>query len=130
MRELLTKILNNLNCNSSYCQEYEYNVNSENFTSWKLYVKTYEMYSALLLYNEVLSKDISEILIDKNSVELMDNDKVFIKLDIITKKNNDTKYSILVPNENYIESYKNIESMDKKYDKNIDAYYVGIYNIS
>jgi hypothetical protein len=87
------------------------------------------MYSALLLYNEVLNKDISEILIDKNSVELMDNDKVFIKLDIITKKNNDTKYSILVPNENYIESYKNIESMDKKYDKNIDAYYVGIYNI-
>ena len=66
MRELLTKILNNLNCNSSYCQEYEYNVNSENFCSWKLYVKTYEMYSALLLYNEVLNKDISEILIDKN----------------------------------------------------------------
>ena len=26
MKDLLTKILNNLNCNSSYCQEYEYNV--------------------------------------------------------------------------------------------------------
>jgi hypothetical protein len=40
-----------------------------------------------------------------------------------------TKYSILVPNDEHIESYKNIEIMDKKYDKNIDAYYVGMYNI-
>jgi hypothetical protein len=129
MKELLTQILSNLNCSSSYCQEYEYNINSENFSSWKLYVKEYEMYSALLLYNEVLNKDISEILLDKNSVELMLNDKVFMKLDIITKKNNDSKYSILVPNDDYIESYKNIECMDKKYDKIFDANYIGTYTI-
>lgn len=130
MKDLLTKILNNLNCSSSYCQEYEYNGNSENFSSWKLYVKEYEMYSALLLYNEVLNKDISEIWGDKNSVELIENDKVFIKLDIITKKSEDSKYSVLVPNDDYIEAYKNIESMDKKYNKIFDAYYIGMYNIS
>ena len=88
------------------------------------------MYSALLLYNEVLNKDISEIWGDKNSVELMENDKVFIKLDIITKKSEDSKYSVLVPNDDYIEAYKNIESMDKKYNKIFDAYYIGMYNIS
>ena len=129
MKDLLTKILNNLNCSGSYCQEYEYNVNSENFVSWKLYIKEYEMYSALLLYNDVLKKDISDVFIDKTFIELMQNDKVFIKLDIITKPNNDNKYSILVPNEEYIEIYKNIESMNKKYEKDIDAYYIGTYNI-
>lgn len=129
MKDLIIKFLDNLNCSGSYCQEYEYNVNSENFTCWKLYIKEYEMYSALLLYNDKLNKDISEIFNNKNSVELMENDKIFIKLDIVTKPNNDNKYSILVPCEEHVEAYKKIESMNKKYETGIDAFFVGIYNI-
>ena len=71
MKDLIIKLLDNLNCSGSYCQEYEYNVNSENFTSWKLYVKEYEMYSALLLYNDKLNKDISERLQSGEPFSLM-----------------------------------------------------------
>ena len=129
MAEFITNILKNLGC--SHCQEYEFqnNFNKENMKSWKLYLKEYDMYSAMLLYNDNLKKDISHILKKNESVYLLDdNDQVFIKLEYISKSE-DNNNSILVPTDDYQELYENIEQMNKTYDKDLDAHLIGIYNI-
>ena len=69
MSELLTNILKNIGC--SYCQEYEYQENINYFKSWKLYLKEYEMYSAMILYNDKLKKDISHIIKKNDSIFLL-----------------------------------------------------------
>jgi hypothetical protein len=132
MNEIFTKILNNLNCSGSYCQEYtasEGEQTNENNYGWKLYVKEYDMYSALVLFHDGLNKDISDVFPDRKTIELFENGKSFIKLDIITAKNKNNKYSVLVPTDESMEAYKNIEAMDKKNDKNIGGLYVGTYNL-
>jgi hypothetical protein len=51
-------IFKNLSC-SNYCTDNEFeqeNINNNNNTkSWNLYLKEYEMYSAMILYNSKLS---------------------------------------------------------------------------
>jgi len=129
MTEFITNILKNLGC--SHCQEYEFqeNYNKENMKSWKLYLKEYEMYSAMLLYNDNLKKDISYIIKKNECIYLLkDDDEIFIKLEFISKSD-DNNYSILVPTDDYQELYEKIEQMDKTYDKNLDAYLIGIYHI-
>ena len=129
MTEFITNILKNLFC--SHCQEYEFqeNYNKENMKSWKLYLKEYEMYSAMLLYNDNLKKDISYIIKKNECIYLLkDDDEIFIKLEFISKSD-DNNYSILVPTDDYQELYEKIEQMDKTYDKNLDAYLIGIYHI-
>lgn len=134
MNEFLTKVLNNLNCSGSYCQEYSASegASNENMIGWKLYIKEYEMYSALVLFHDGLNKDIAEVFPDKNTVELFKNGTSFIKLDIITKKEvskKEMKYSVLVPTEESMEAYKSIEGMDKKIDKNIGGKFIGEYDL-
>jgi hypothetical protein len=137
MNEFFTKILNNLNCSGSYCQEYSASegvTENENKIGWKLYIKEYDMYSALVLFHDGLNKDIAEVFPDKNNIELLKDNKTFIKLDIITKKDNKkndakNKYSILVPTEESMEAYKIIEAMDKKIDKNIGGNFIGIFDL-
>ena len=129
MTEFITNVLKNLGC--SHCQEYEFqeNYNNENMKSWKLYLKEYEMYSAMLLYNDNLKKDISYIIKKNECIYLLnDKDEVFIKLEFISISEDDNN-SILVPTDDYQELYESIEQMDKIYDKNLDAHLIGVYNI-
>ena len=129
MTEFITNILKNLGC--SHCQEYEFqeNHNKENMKSWKLYLKEYEMYSAMLLYNEKLKKDISYIIKKNESICLLnEKDEIFIKLEFISQSEDNTT-SILVPTDDYQDLYEKISQMDKTYDKNMDAYLIGVYNI-
>jgi hypothetical protein len=129
MTEFITNILKNLGC--SQCQEYEFqeNYNKEDMKSWKLYLKEYEMYSAMLLYNNNLKKDISHVIKKNECIYLLDDkDEVFIKLEFILKSEDDNN-SILVPTDDYQELYEKIEQMNKTYDKTLDAYLIGIYNI-
>jgi len=127
MADLFIKLLKNLGC--SHCQEYEYQDSNDNFKSWKLFLKEYEMYSAMILYNDILKKDISYI-INKDEVFSLLNEKkeVFIKLEFISR-NEDDDTSILVPIDEYQQLYENIEQQDKKYDKKMNAYYIGTFDI-
>ena len=129
MSELLTNVLKNLGC--SYCQENEFHNESilEKYKGWKLYIKQYELYSAMILYNDKYEEDISTIINKKDSIELLDNDKIVLKLEFVKPADNETKYSILVPNDEYMSFYENIEDKDKPYDASLDAYYVGKYDI-
>lgn len=129
MSDLLTLFLKNLGC--SHCQEFEFqeNYNKENLKSWKLYLKKYDMYSAMILYNSKLDKDISYLLNKNESLLLLKEDgEVYIKLEYISN-NDEDKSAILVPTDEYIELYEAIESMDKKYDKKMNGYYIGKYDI-
>jgi hypothetical protein len=128
MAELLTLFLKNIGC--SRCQEFEYNESeSKNFKNWKLFLKEYEMYTAMILYNEKINKDISYIINKNESIILVDDkNEIFIKLECISfdEENN---ISILVPTDEYHELYQKIENMDKLFDKKLNAKYIGTFNI-
>jgi len=125
MTEFLTNILKNLGC--SHCQEFEFqeNTNKENFKNWKLYIKEYEMFSAMTLYNDILNKDISHIININECIFLLDNNNnIFIKLEYISLNDVDNT-PILVPTEDY----QNIDKLDKIFDKNKNAYLIGTFTI-
>lgn len=127
MFDSLSSFLKHLGC--SHCQEFEFqqNYNKENFKDWDLYLKEYEMYSAMILYNKKLDKDISHIIDLDSSIFLLDKENnTYMKLEYISKKENE---SILVPTDEYQELYETIENMDKKFDSKINGYYIGTYNI-
>ena len=128
MADFITNFLKNLGC--SQCQEYEFQeTTKENLKSWKLYLKEYEMYSAMILYNDILKKDISYIINKNESIFLLDeNDKIYIKLEFIAKSE-DNNTSILVPGDEYQELYEQIGNMEKTYDKDMNAYLIGTFNI-
>jgi len=129
MSDLITSVLKNLGC--SYCQEYEFqeNYNKENYKSWSLYLKEYEMYSAMILYNDKLKKDISFIINKGESVFLLDeNNEILVKLEFISKSD-DEKTSILVPTDEYQSFYEKIEQLDKTFNKDLNAQFIGNYNI-
>jgi hypothetical protein len=128
MTEFITKFLKNLGC--SQCQEYEFQeLNEINLKEWKLYLKEYEMYSAMILYNDNLKKDISYIIKKNETVFLLDsNDNIYIKLEYISQNELDNM-AILVPTDEYQEIYENIGNMDKKFDKEFNAYLIGTFNI-
>ena len=129
MSELLTSLLKNIGC--SHCQEFEFqeNYNKDSYKSWKLYLKEYEMYSAMILYNSKLDKDISYLIGKNDSILLLnENNEIFIKLEYISNNEEDNT-SILVPTDEYQELYEQIENMDKKFDKKKNAYLIGVYDI-
>ena len=129
MSELLTSLLKNIGC--SHCQEFEFqeNYNKDSYKSWKLYLKEYEMYSAMILYNSKLDKDISYLIGKNDSILLLnENNEIFIKLEYISNNEEDNT-SILVPTDEYQELYEQIETMDKKFDKKKNAYLIGVYDI-
>ena len=128
MSSFLTSILKNMGC--SYCQEFEFENNSKDkFKSWKLYLKKFEMFTAFIMYNEHSKKDISEF-IKKDSTFLLINDKneVFMKLEYVAY-NEEHKISILVPTDEYHELYQKIEDVEKEFNKELGAYYVGKFDI-
>jgi hypothetical protein len=129
MTDFITSFLKNIGC--SHCQEFEFqeNYNKDNYKSWKLFLKEYEMYSSMILVNSKLNKDISFLISKNESIFLLDDkDEIFIKLEYISN-NEDDNTCILVPTEEYEELYSKIESMDKKFDKKYNAYYIGTYNL-
>jgi len=128
MTELLTLFLKSLGC--SQCQEFEYHENtSKKFKNWKLFLKKYEMYTAMILYNEELKKDISYIINKNDSILLLDDkNDVYMKLEYVSY-NEDSNISILVPCDTYHELYQQIEEQDKEFNKELEAYYVGTFNI-
>jgi hypothetical protein len=129
MTEFITNFLKHLGC--SHCQEFEFQntKNNENLKDWKLFLKEYEMYSAMFLYNENLKKDISYIINKNESVFLVkENNDIFLKLEYISNNEKDN-ISILVPTDEYQNIYENIESMEKVFNKEMNAYYIGTYNI-
>ena len=87
------------------------------------------MYSAMILYNDKLKKDISYIINKGESVFLLDeNNEILVKLEFISKSDDD-KTSILVPTDEYQSFYEKIEQLDKKFDKDLNAQFIGNYNI-
>ena len=132
MNGYVNYILNHINCSGTYCQEYEssnQDLEMEKYRNWSLYVKQYELFSAMILYHEKMNKDVSEIITDKDSIELVCNGKRFIQLDMIRRKNSTYIYSILVPSDDSMENYQEIEKMEKTYNKDKDAYFVGTFDI-
>ena len=125
MSELLTNILKNIGC--SYCQEYEYQENINYFKSWKLYLKEYEMYSAMILYNYKLKKDISHIIKKNDSIFLLTNNNIVLKLEYVSNESDNN--AILVPTDEYNEFYEKIEEMNKSFDENLKAHYIGTFDI-
>jgi hypothetical protein len=125
--DLFTNILKNFNCSSCADNEFEDNHHIGNYKNWKLFLKQYELYSAMILYNENLEKDISYLINKNESILLIDsNEEIFIKLEYIS---NDNGTSILVPTDDYQKLYEKIENMDKIFDKKLDAKYIGIFDI-
>jgi len=87
------------------------------------------MYSAMILYNNKLKKDISNIInINECIILLNDKNEPYIKLEYIAKSD-DKINSILVPTHDYQELYQSIEHMEKKFDKDINAYFIGEFEI-
>ena len=124
VNDILNFILKNTNC--SYCQEYE---KIENNEGWNLYMKEYDMYSALLLYHPVMKKDIRVISKPTDIIILLDKDSnVIVKLEIIIQ-NNETLFSTLVPTEEYQSFYDTINSIEKPFDKTLNALYIGEYTV-
>ena len=128
MSELLTTFLKNIGC--SQCQEFEYHEStSKKFKNWKLFLKKYEMYTAMILYNEKLKKDISYIINKSELISLLDDkNDVYMKLEYVSY-NEDSKISILVPTDEYQELYEKMEEQDKEFNTELEAYYIGTYSI-
>jgi hypothetical protein len=129
MTEYISGFLKNLGC--SHCQEFEFQdvQNKDNLKNWKLYLKEFEMYSAMYLYNNKIKKDISYIINKNDSIYLInEKNEIFLKLEYIL---NDTKNnsSILVPTDDYLEHYEKIEQMEKIYDKEMEGYYIGTFSL-
>jgi len=126
MFDFLSILLKNSAC--SNCTDSNYEDAKDNYKEWKLYLKEYELYSAMILYHEKLDKDISYLIHKNDSILLMDDNKeIFIKLEYIS--DNDDHTSILVPTDEYQDLYENIEKMEKVLDKKINAYYIGTYTV-
>ena len=128
MSELITNLLKNLGC--SHCQEFEFqDSNKNNLKDWKLYLKEYEMYSAMILHNSKLKKDISYLINKNENIILLnkENNEVFLKLEYILSDENNN--SILVPTDEFVDMYEKIEQLEKDFDKDINAYYILTYNI-
>ena len=129
MTEFITNFLKHLGC--SHCQEFEFqnNKNNDNLKNWKLYLKEYEMYSAMFLYNDTLKKNISYIINKNESIFLeKENNDIYLKLEYISNNDNDN-LPILVPTDEYQDIYENIESMEKTFDKDMNSFYIGTYDI-
>ncbi len=137
MADFIIDILKYLKCSDCH-SDFETNININNITNtnkidilknWKLYLKEYEMYSSMILYNELLNKDISYIINKNESILLLNEDNsIYLKLEYISNNEHDNS-PILVPTEDYEDLYNNIESSEKIFDNKLNAYYIGIFNL-
>ena len=128
MLQGITNFLKNTGC--SYCQENDYSDKKENYQNWNLCIKENDMFSALILYNEQLNKDISYLAQKNSSIDIIDQstNKIILKLDYVSNFE-DNNYAILVPDDKYEETYEELSKKEKKFIKDLDSYYIGTYNI-
>ncbi len=139
-------VMKNFQC--SYCNEYQnisnkdnhnlkeddYNENIE-YKNWNLYLKEFDDYSAFILYNSFYKKDVIELFKKYNFKKInelvlldIDNNSRFITLEFVSK-NDDENTSIWVPSDSDYQLYERIIESNKKYDKNMEAFYIGTYNL-
>ena len=129
MLESLSFFLKNIACSNCTSNEFEECTEKEDYKSWKMYLKEYELYSAITLYNENLNKDISYLIQKNESIILLDENKeIFIKLEYLSNSEEDGT-PIMVPTDEYQDLYEKIENMEKKFDKSRNANYIGTYNL-
>lgn len=126
MLEVLQNFLKNTGC--SYCQENDYSDNKNMNKNWSLYLKESEMYSSLVLYNKENKKDISYYCCIGDKIKLFQKNKLILELEYISK-NEEDNYAILVPDEQYQNYYQDIEKKNKKFDKNLQSYYVDDFDV-
>ncbi len=126
MLSVIQSFLKNSGC--SYCQENDYSDSKELYNNWSLYIKEYEMYSALILYHKKLKKDISYYLNKEGSIKILKKNKIIMELDFISK-DDENNLAILVPDEKYQEYYENIEKKNKNIDNELNAYYIDDFDI-
>ena len=128
MIDFLNGLLKNFNCSNCTDNDFNDTYSKDNYKSWKLYLKEYELYSAMILYNNKLNKDISYLISKNESILLLnDNNEIYIKLEYISI--NDDNIPILIPTDDYQELYESIENMEKSFDKDLNAHYIGTFNI-
>jgi hypothetical protein len=84
------------------------------------------MYSAMILYNDKLNKDISHIIKKNDSIFLLNNKNIMLKLEYIS---NESDNAILVPTDEYNDFYEKIEEMNKPFNEKLKAYYIGTFDI-
>ena len=128
MLQAVNTFLKNAGC--SYCQENDYSDKKENYQNWKLCIKENDMFSALILYNDSLKKDISYLSHKESSIDVIDknDNKIILKLDYISNFENNN-FAILVPDDKYEEVYEELSKKDKKFIKDLNSYYIDTYNI-
>ena len=128
MLQAVNNFLKNAGC--SYCQENDYSDKKENYQNWKLCIKENEMFSALILYNESLKKDISYLSQKNSRIDLISkkDNKVVLKLDYIGNFE-DNNFAILVPDEKYEKIYEELIKKERKLIKELNSYYIDTYNI-
>ena len=128
MLQAVNTFLKNAGC--SYCQENDYSDKKENYQNWKLCIKENDMFSALILYNDSLKKDISYLSHKESSIDVIDknDNKIILKLDYISNFE-DNNFAILVPDDKYEEVYEELSKKDKKFIKDLNSYYIDTYNI-
>ena len=127
MLELIQNFLKNTGC--SYCQENDYSEDKNIKKNWSLYLKESDMYSSLVLYHKEKKKDVSYYCNINDKIKLYKNKELIIELEYISK-NDDENYAILVPDEKYQEYYQDIEKKNKKFDDNLNSYYVDNFDIN
>ena len=129
MFESLSFLLKNINCSNCTSNEFDENPIKQDYKSWKMYLKEYELYSAITLYNDDLNKDISYLIQKNDSIILLDDkNEIFIKLEYLSNSEEDNT-PILVPTDEFQDLYEKIENMEKNFDKNRNAYYIGTYDL-
>ena len=84
------------------------------------------MFSAMILYNEILDKNISYYSKIGDCISLLNENKdIVVKLEYLIQSDN----AILVPTDEYQSFYESIEQMNKEYDPIMKAHYIGTYII-
>ena len=127
MLQAINNLLKNAGC--SYCQENDYSEKKENYENWKLCIKENDMFSALILYNDILKKDISYFMNKGSNIDLYDkNNKLVLKLDYISNFE-DNNFAILVPDEKYEKIYEELSKKDKVYLSELNSHFLDTFNI-
>jgi hypothetical protein len=86
-------------------------------------------------FNSFYKKDVIELFKKYNFKKInelvlldINNNSRFITLEFVSK-NDDENTSIWVPSDKDYQLYERIIESNKKYDKNMEAYYIGTYNL-
>ncbi len=96
---------------------------------WCLYIKEFDEYKALILYNKYMKMDIMDVYGKDEIIYLEDgNGNLIISIELV-KKDEKTGISIWVPSENYDKLYERMMEMRKNFDEEVNGYLVGEYVI-